>query len=327
MLSFGILPALLKYPVKDCVRRAAEYEKAGFEVLWEGDHFLPWYHTEGHAADAYVALTAYLQTTGIKSAWMGCPCIRQQPADVALRISTMAALYPGRVILGVGTGEQMNEKAVTGRWPSTRERIERLVESIELIRKLWTATEFFRFKGKYFDTQGLIYDRPESPIPIFVAASGKRMMEIAGRYGDGFITIAPPSLIKNELIPAFERGAREAGKDPSRLERCAWICTSFHPDSEQALKIARKFAGLLIPECYTVQFDPRVIEARALLVRDDAMKEVFIIATTPDEIISGVEKYVNAGITHIILDEISPDPSLTPKIYREKVIPYFREKR
>ena len=325
MVTFGVLPALLKYHVTDCVKRAVELDRAGFDVLWEGDHFLPWYHTDGHAADAAIALATYLPSIKAKVGWMGCPCIRQQPVDVALRMSTMASLYPGRAILAVGIGEPMNEQAATGRWPPTKERMERLAESIELMRRLWNDKEFFHFKGKYFDTQGLIYDKPAKPIPIYVAASGKRMMAIAGKYGDGFITISRPSFIQDTLIPTFEESAKKAGKDPRKLEKCAWVAVSYHPDLEKAFKLARRFAGIILPEGYTTEFDPRTIEKGALSVPDETIKEVFIIATKPDDIISGVERYIKAGITHVILDETSPDPWITPKVYREEVIPYFKE--
>ena len=140
MVTFGISPECLCHDVRDNVRRVRDLEEAGFTHIWEGDHTLPWQHSSGHSAGIWATLTAFLANTerAIVGPMVIPPIgIRHQPVDVAIEIATLELLYPGRVALGVGTGEAMNEKTTTGVWPPLRERIERLVEAIELIRRCW----------------------------------------------------------------------------------------------------------------------------------------------------------------------------------------------
>lgn len=173
MVTFGISPECLCHDVRDNVRRVGDLEEAGFGYIWEGDHTLPWQHTVGHTAGIFATLTAFLANT--ERAIVGPMVIppigtRHHPVDVAIEMATLALLYPGRVALGLGTGEAMNEKTTTGQWPPLRERIERLMEAIELIEKCWQSPDYFRHKGTYFDSFFYLYQKPEQRIPIICAS-------------------------------------------------------------------------------------------------------------------------------------------------------------
>ncbi|KKL12207.1 hypothetical protein LCGC14_2538060, partial [marine sediment metagenome] len=115
--------------------------------------------------------------------------IRRHPIDVALDFASLARLHPGRVALCVGTGEAMNEQTTTGLWPPLRERMERTTEAIELIRKAWTADDYFHWKGKHFTSFFYLYDKPEQPIPIYCAGNGPKMAYNAGYYADGHVAV------------------------------------------------------------------------------------------------------------------------------------------
>jgi len=236
----------------------------------------------------------------------------------------MATLHPGRFALCVGTGEAMNERTTIGFWPSTRERLERLEEAIRLIEMCLTSKDYFKFKGKYFKPFFYMYDKPSEPIPLYCAANGPQAAKIAGKYADGFVSINPPQYYKDVMIPAVTQAAHEAGRDPRQIERAAWISTFYDSDMEKALQSARRYGGLLIPECYHTVDDPRIIEARASLVRDDVLAKVFGIVTSADELISRVEEYIKAGVDHPILAEGSPDPDAAMPVYK-KVIKYLRD--
>jgi G6PDH family F420-dependent oxidoreductase len=327
-VTFGISPECLCHDVRDNIRRVRALEEAGFDYVWEGDHTLPWHHSAGHSAGIFTTLEAFLNHTehavvgGMVIPAIG---IRHHPIDVAVEIATQAVLHPGRVALCVGTGEAMNEKTTTGFWPSLRERVERTVEGIELIRKAWTSEDYFEHRGKHFRSFFYLYTKPEEPIPLLCAAQGPIMARNAGLHADGYVAVGvPPSHHRDVLIPAFEEGAREAGKDPASLMKCAWVSTFFHPHEERALEAARVYGGLLIPEAYHFIQDPRVIEARARLVRDEAMREAFCIATSGEQICKVFEGFIDAGCNHIIWADGSPDPDLVAEVCADEVLPSLR---
>ncbi len=317
-VTFGISPECLCHDIRDNVRRLRALEDAGFDYIWEGDHTLPWQHSSGHSSGIFTTLTAFLAETeraivgGMVIAALG---LRHHPIDVAIETATQELLYPGRVSLCVGTGEAMNEKTTTGLWPPTKERIGRTIEGIELIRKAWTSEDYFRHRGEYFDSFFYLYSKPTAPIPLLCAANGPVMARNAGRHADGYVAVGvPPSHHRDVLIPAFEQGAREAGRDPSTLRKCAWVSTAYHPNRDTALEGARVYGGLLIPEAYHFIQDPRVIEQRALLVRDEALLEAFCIATSGEEVVARFENFIEAGCNHIIWADMSPDPALVADI-------------
>jgi coenzyme F420-dependent glucose-6-phosphate dehydrogenase len=330
MVTFGISPECLCHDVRDNVQRVGDLEEAGFTHIWEGDHTLPWQHSSGHSAGIWVTLAAFLSHT--ERAVVGPMVIppiglRHQPVDVAIEMATLALLYPGRVALGVGTGEAMNEKTTTGQWPPLRERIGRLMESIDLIKRCWTADDYFRFKGTYFDSFFYLYQKPNDPIPVICAAAGPKMARNAGLVADGYVSVGvSPAVHRDVLIPAFEDGLREAGRDPASGMRCAWVSTSYHPDAGRALEGARVYGGLLIPEAYAYIEDPRIIEQRALLVRDEALHAAFCIASSGEQIIAQFERFIEAGANHIIWADMSPDPALVARVCRDEVLPYLTRK-
>lgn len=330
MVTFGISPECLCHDVRDNVRRVRDLEAAGFGHIWEGDHTLPWHHSKGHSAGIWSTLGAFLANT--EHAVVG-PMVlppiglRHQPVDVAVEMATLALLYPGRVALGMGTGEAMNEKTTTGRWPPLGERIERLVEAAQLIERCWTEPDYFRHTGTYFDSFFYLYQKSEHRIPKIFAAGGPKMARNAGRYTDGYVAVGvPPSVHRDVLIPAFEAGLQETGRSAAGTMRCAWVSTSFHPDREQAMAGARVYGGLLIPEAYSFIQDPRIIEQRAMLVRDEALMDAFCVATSGEEVIRRFESFIEAGCNHIIWADMSPDPSLVAQVCRDEVLPYLTQR-
>ncbi|MGH3142894.1 MAG: LLM class flavin-dependent oxidoreductase [Gaiellales bacterium] len=331
MVTFGISPECLCHDVRENVRRVRALEEAGFDYIWEGDHTLPWQHSTGHSAGIFTTLEAFLSTTeravvgGMVLPALG---IRHHPIDVAIEVATQALLHPGRVALCVGTGEAMNEKTTTGYWPSLRERIERTIEGIELIRKAWQSDDYFTHRGKHFRSFFYLYTKPEQPIPLLCASQGPIMARNAGLHSDGYVAVGvPPSHHRDVLIPAFEEGAREAGKDPANLMKCAWVSTFYHPNTERALAAAGAYGGLLIPECYHHIQDPRIIEQRASLISEDALRGAFCIATSGDEIAQVFEHFIDAGCNHIIWADGSPDPTLVAAVCADEVLPTLRKRQ
>ena len=330
MTTFGISPECLCHDVRDNVRRVRDLEEAGFDYIWEGDHTLPWQHSSGHSAGIWATLSTFLANTerAVVGPMVLPPIgIRHHPVDVAIEIATLELLYPGRVALGVGTGEAMNEKTTTGFWPPLGERIERLLEGVELIKRCWAEPDYFRHKGKHFQSFFYLYQKPTTDIQIICAAGGPKMARNAGLIADGYVSVGvPPDVHRNVMQPAFEEGRRESGRSEESRFKTAWVSTSYHPNAERALDGARVYGGLLIPEAYAYIEDPRVIEQRALLVRDDAMQAAFCIASSGEEIIAQFERFIEAGCNHIIWADMSPDPFLVADVCRNEVLPHLKKR-
>jgi secondary-alcohol dehydrogenase (coenzyme-F420) len=325
-LRLGICPVMIEYPAAEIVERVPKYEEAGFDLLWEGDHTLPWHHSGAHSASALVMVEAYLQRTrSIPVHYMVSGTgVRQHPVDIALQAATMASLHPGRVSLHLGTGEAMNEKTITGIWPPQSERIERVTETMRLIKKCWASEKYFTFHGRFFNSFFFLYDKPSQPIPLVGVAGGPRMAEIVGEQCDAILTLGPLDFLKSDVLPAFDRGARKAGKDPSKLSKMAFIDTSYHPEMAKAVAKARLYGGVLIPECYSVVQDPRIIEQRSALVRDDVLTGAFAVGSKVGDLVERYAAFARAGFDTLIWAEISPDANLTPSFCREQFIPALR---
>jgi TAT-translocated FGD2 family F420-dependent dehydrogenase len=220
--AIGYIAAHEQFPVARLIETTVLAEQAGFDMMWASDHFHPWQDNQGHAGHAWVTLAALTQRTSRITLGTGvtCPTYRNNPAIVAQAFATLSQLAPGRVFLGVGTGEALNEVPTGGGWGNYAERAERLVEAITVIRALWTE-EWVTFAGRYHQVEmAHLFDKPPMPVPIYVAAGGPKTARLAGRHGDGVITVGGIFGKKgHQVTTAFAAGAQEAGKDPQSMPR------------------------------------------------------------------------------------------------------------
>lgn len=234
----GITLSHEQFRTDQLVAQAQAAEKAGFQYVWASDHIQPWQDNEGHSMFPWLTLALVGNSTSRISFGTGvtCPTYRYHPATVAQAFASLAILSPGRVFLGLGTGERLNEQAATNTFGKYAERHDRLVEAIELIRQLWSGQRI-SFAGRYFQTNSLkLYDLPPAPPPIFVAASGPKSARLAGQYGDGWITQSR-DLTNAKLLAALGAGAHAAGRDPASLGKRAELI-SVVGDSEEAARTA-----------------------------------------------------------------------------------------
>src|SRR4051812_23605833 len=204
-----------QYLPQQLIEHAVLAEQAGFDGVWSSDHFHPWMHQQGHATHALVTLGAMGQRTErvVMGTGVTCPTYRYRPTEVAQAFATLGVLYPGRVFLGVGSGEALNELPAGNEWDDYKGRAGRMREAVQLIQKLWTG-EWVDHQGEYYTFRNArIYDLPELPVPIYIAASGPKSARQAGEISDGWIT-DPNSARDPALYAAFQAGARAAGKDP-----------------------------------------------------------------------------------------------------------------
>src|SRR5207247_7203252 len=227
-------------------------EQLGFDSVAISDHFHPWRDTGGHAPFAFAWLGAIAaRTTKVRiGPSVVTPSFRYHPAIVAQAMATVALLAPGRVFLGVGSGESMNETPLTvSAWPEPGERLRRLREAVRLIKRMWSE-DYVTFEGKYFQTrEAKLFDKPARPIPILIAAGGPQAAAFAGKEGDGIIVTSGKGaeLYRDTLVPALEKGAQEAAKDPSKLERMIEMKVSYDHDRARAMDDTKEWAALALP--------------------------------------------------------------------------------
>jgi coenzyme F420-dependent glucose-6-phosphate dehydrogenase len=306
----------------ECARHA---ERVGLELVAVSDHFQPWRHHGGHAPAAltWLGAAALASERAVLGTSVLTPTLRYHPSIVAQAFATLGCLAPGRVFLGVGTGEAMNETPATGgRFPGRKERRRRLAEAIALIRLLWTE-ERVDFVGDYYRvSKATIYDRPESPVPIYVAASGPLAARLAGRAGDGFIcTSGKDPALYEELLGNVAEGAEAAGRDPARIRRMIEVKVSYDRDRRRALDNCRWWAALaLTPEQKEGVEDPIEMERLADENADRAHTR-FIVSDDPDEIAAGIRSYSELGFEELILHAPGEDQPRFLEQFSEDVLP------
>jgi coenzyme F420-dependent glucose-6-phosphate dehydrogenase len=303
----------------------AEAERCGFELAGVSDHFQPWRHTGGHSPAALPWLAAAGQRTNAMTLGTSVltPTLRYHPSIIAQAFATLGCLTPGRVFLGVGTGEAMNETPVTGgEFPGRKERRQRLAEAIELIRRLWSE-ERVDFEGDFYRTQkATIYDRPDEQVPIYVAASGPLAAKLAGRVGDGFIcTSGKDPALYDELLAKVVEGAEAAGRDPAGIRRMIEIKVSYDRDLQRAFDNCRWWAALaLTPEQKEGVEDPIEMERLADENADKAHTR-FIASNDPEEIVAGITRYTELGFDELILHAPGNDQGAFLEQFGEDVLP------
>lgn len=308
---------------------SAMAEERGLEVVAISDHFQPWRHNGGHAPAAMTWLGAV--GTATRKAVLGTsvltPMLRYHPSVVAQSFATLGAMYPGRVFLGVGSGEAMNETPATGaEFPPPKERRLRMAESIELIRRLWTEDRV-DFEGAYYQTsRATIYDRPEQPVPIFVAASGPLAAKLAGRVGDGFICTSgkDPELYRT-LIANVSEGAESAGRSINDIRRMIEIKVSYDRDAAYAHEACNWWAALaLTSEQKTGVEDPLEMERLADANLDKAHTR-FIVSSDPEEVVDRIAPYLALGFQDLVLHAPGTDQRRFLDQFTADVLPLLRD--
>lgn len=330
-LKLGYKASAEQFGPRQLLDFTTEAEECGFDSVWISDHFQPWRHTHGHAPFALSWLGSAAERT--KRVVLGTsvltPTFRYQPAVVAQAFGTLGTLYPGRMILGLGSGESLNEVAVTAsEWPPAKERLARLREAVDLIRRLWSE-ELVTYDGQYYRTlKATIYDKPDQPVPIYISAGGPVAAKFAGSVADGFICTSGKGdeLYRNQLLPALEEGAKAAGRDPSRIERTIEVKVSFDTDKNRALADTRIWAALALPAEEKVNIhDPREMEKKAEEVADQAHRR-WLVSSDPEEHVEQVGHYIELGFTHLIFHAPGDDQSRFLQLYSREILPRLRKR-
>jgi TAT-translocated FGD2 family F420-dependent dehydrogenase len=319
----GFVLAHEQFPPADLIELAVAAEEAGFDAVWTSDHFHPWQDNQGHCGNAWITLAAIGQRT--KRVTMGtgvtCPIYRYHPAIVAQAFASLGAIYPGRVFLGVGTGEALNEVPAGGGWGPYRERAQRLREAIALIRRLWSG-DWVDHDGESFPiANARLYTTPVETIPIYVAATGPKSAALAGEIADGWITIADAFPPPQRVGDAYRSGAAAAGHNPDArpilIELYAVV-----GDEREALDSARLWQFGPVMGDLIAESDPRVIQRRAEeMAPPERVIRPWVVSPDPGPHIERLNALFEAGATQVYVHSPQPDQRKVIDFYRREVLP------
>ncbi len=330
MLRLGYKASAEQFGPRELLEFSVLAEEVGFDSVMVSDHFQPWRHTGGHAPYSFAWLAALGERTSRVAfgTSVTTPTFRYHPSIVAQAMATIAVLNPGRAILGLGTGESMNEVPATGmEWPKFKERFGRLRESVELMRRLWTEDRV-TFEGEYYRTKNAtIYDKPDEPVPIYIAASGPTASRFAGRVADGFICTSgkAPELYSETLLPNVQIGLEKSRRSMVDLEKTIEMKVSFDTDIDKAMQDTSHWAALaLSPEEKTGVEDPVEMEKLADALPVERAASRWIVSNDPDEHIERIAPYIELGFTHLVFHAPGPDQERFLRLYAKEILPRLR---
>jgi coenzyme F420-dependent glucose-6-phosphate dehydrogenase len=331
MIRFGYKASAEQFAPRELLRYGIQAEEQGFDSVFVSDHLQPWRHDGGHAPAALPWLGALAVSTErvLLGTSVLTPTFRYHPAVVAQAFATLGCLAPNRVILGVGSGESLNEVPLGRQWPDGKERFARLKEAVTLIRQLWTEDRV-TFEGTYYRTEmATIYDKPEQPVPIYIGASGPAATRLAGRVADGFITTSGKGheLYTDTLLPAVREGAEKANRSLDDVDLLIEVKVSFDPDLERARNDTRYWGALaLSPEEKTGVEDPIEMQRRADALSVDRTVSRWICSSDPDEHAAKVTEYLDMGFKHLVFHAPGPDQDRFLRVYGEQILPRLRDR-
>jgi len=334
-LTLGYKASAEQFDPRELIEIAVAAEAHGMQSVAVSDHFQPWRHTGGHAPFSLTWMAAVGERTSsirIGTSVMT-PTFRYNPAVLAQAFASMGVMYPNRVFLGVGTGEALNEVA-TGfagageqEWPEFKERFARLRESVDLMRQLWTEDRV-NYRGEYYSTHDAsIYDRPETPVPIYIAAGGPFVARYAGRAGDGFICTSGKGveLYTEELIPAVKEGAEKVGRTFEQIDRMIEIKLSYDTDLDVALDNTRFWSPLSLSKEQKHDItDPIEMETAADALPIEQIAKRWIVGNDPDIVVAEIAKYVGYGMNHLVFHAPGHDQRRFLELFEHDLAPRLR---
>jgi coenzyme F420-dependent glucose-6-phosphate dehydrogenase len=331
MIRFGYKASAEQFPPAELLGYGVQAERLGFDSVFISDHLQPWRHDGGHAPAALPWLGALAARTErvLLGTSVLTPTFRYHPAVVAQAFATLGCLAPDRVVLGVGSGESLNEVPLGRSWPDGKERFARLKEAVTLIQRLWTEDRV-TFEGTYYRTEhATVYDKPERPVPIYIGASGPSATRLAGRIADGFITTSGKGhqLYTDTLLPAVREGAEKAGRSIGDLDLMIEVKVSFDRDLAKARNDTHYWGALaLSPEEKTGVEDPIEMQRRADALPVERTATRWIVSSDAAEHAAKVAEYLDMGFRHLVFHAPGPDQDRFLRLYSEEVLPRLRER-
>jgi G6PDH family F420-dependent oxidoreductase len=316
-MRIGYVLSCEEFGPADLIDQARKAQEAGFEGLWISDHFHPWMAAQGQSPFVWSMIGALSQVCRLPvTTAVTCPTVRLHPAIVAQATATSAVLHEGRFVLGVGSGEALNEHIYGDPWPSADVRLEMLAEAIEVMRRLWSGA-VVNHRGPYYTVDDArLYTLPEQPPKIYVSGFGRKSIELAARLGDGYVSVAPNA----DLVRRFRSSGGGDKPATAGLKAC------FAPSEEEAVRIAHeRWASDLLPgEAPRVLPSPKHFEQLAPLVPVERTRKVFACGPDPARHLQAIDEYVQAGYDEVYVNNIGPNWDGFFDLYAKQVLPKLR---
>lgn len=331
MLRIGYKASAEQFGAKELLKYGMLAEMAGMDSVWISDHFQPWRHTGGQAPFSLTWLGALGAKTShvIMGTSALTPTFRYHPSVIAHSFGTLGSLFPGRIVLGIGTGESLNEVPSSGMvWPEQKERTARFKEAVTVIHRLWRE-ERVSHEGQFYRTEkATIYDRPETPVPIYIAGAGPVMAKFAGEKGEGFICTSGKKwdLYTETLLPNVNAGLEKAGRDKNSIDRMIEMKVSYDSDYERALNDTRFWGALALkPEEKMDVEDPLEMERLADALSIERAASRWIVTADPHEVVERVRPYAELGFNHLVFHAPGPDQERFLQLFSKDVMPLLRK--
>ncbi len=319
-MRIGYFLSTEEFTPSQLLEQARLAEEAGFDALWISDHYHPWNDAQGESPFVWSLIGALSQNCSLPvTTAVTCPTVRINPAIIAQAAATTAVLLEGNFILGVGSGEALNEHILGGPWPTAAVRLEMLEEAVGLIRELWTG-EVVSHRGRHYTVDtARIYTRLETPPPIYVSAFGPMATDVAARIGDGFICTSPDG----ELVQRFRDSA--GANKPAQ----AGFKVSYAESTDEGVAIAhRLWANSGVPgELAQVLPSPRHFEQASQLVTEEMTKESVVCGRDVDRHVEAFAPYVEAGFDEIYVSNMGPNYRPMIAMYGDEVLRQVRRMR
>jgi G6PDH family F420-dependent oxidoreductase len=286
---------------KELVRDVQMAESAGFEFAVISDHYFPWVEAMGHSPYAWSVLGAAAQATSQIElmTYVTCPIKRYHPAVVAQKAATVALLSDGRFTLGLGAGENLNEHVTGGGWPPVNVRHQMLSEAVDIIRLLW-AGDYVNFDGHHFKVDSAkLWDLPDQPLKLGIAASGQQSSQLAGQKADCLIAVEPSPGIVTAFDAAGGTGKPRVGQLPVSYDR----------DRDTAIKRALELFGWFGGGWKVNAELPgtAAFQAASRYVRPEDVADSIPCGDSVEAVKAAVNEFSDAGFTHVALCQIGGD--------------------
>jgi len=326
MGSLGYAASFEQFHPTDLLTYSQQAEQSGFTVVSASDHFHPWVPSQGHSAFVWSWMGALGATTKMRfGTGVTPPGYRYHPAVLAQAAATLEAMYPKRFFLGLGAGEALNEHIVGEYWPEAPARLSRLVESIDIINRLFSG-KVIKHQGDHFRVESAkLYTLPDSPPPIYVATSGPIMAARTGKLTDGIITVGAADEKVKMLMERFDKGAREAGKDPSKMAKIIQVKVSYAPTDQEAIDSAVKDwpnGGMNFPKADIRT--PEDFEAMSKLVRPENFKNRVLTTSDLDKHTEYIQHWIDLGFQEIHVHNVNRSQEAFIDAYGKHVLPNLK---
>ena len=323
--KIGYAAMLEQFAPQEVVDYSVQAEAAGFTGVMAADHFQPWVPQQGQAAFVWNVMTAIGERTkGDVGPGVTCPSFRMHPAIVAQASATLAAMYPGRHWLGLGSGEALNEHILGEYWPETPERINRMFEALEIIRKLFGSRgKDVKHDGKFFKLESTrLWTMPDEPPPIYIATAGPVTAKKTGMFADGLITVGAPEEKIGMIFDKCREGCREVGKDPDAFRFIGQLHLSWAPTDEEALKNAMvewPNGGMKFPKQDIKS--PLDFEQMAKLVRPEDFEGRMLISSDPEKHRAQIQRFIDLGFDQVYLHNVGRHQAEWIEVFGRDVLP------